>query len=249
MDYGICHLGIIPLRKENSHKSEMVSQLLYGDAFKLIEKRKCWDKIRLDWDGYEGWVNHNQVFKISKESFDKITSSEIKVSNDLVNYISTQENLLFPILIGSDLRCLKTLRHQFEGESKKPKNLKKDLTSTAYLFLNAPYLWGGRTILGIDCSGFTQMVYKINGIKLSRDANQQALQGQTLSFIEESEAGDLAFFDDADGNITHVGVLLENHYIIHAYSNVRIDRIDQHGIFNLETQTHTHKLRFIKKMI
>ena len=103
--------------------------------------------------------------------------------------------------------------------------------------------------MGIDCSGFTQMVYKINGIKLSRDANQQALQGQTLSFIEESEAGDLAFFDDADGNITHVGVLLENHYINHAYSNVRIDRIDQHGIFNLETQTHTHKLRFIKKMI
>ena len=103
--------------------------------------------------------------------------------------------------------------------------------------------------MGIDCSGFTQMVYKINGIKLNRDAHQQALQGQTLSFIEESEAGDLAFFDDAEGNITHVGLLLENHHIIHAYGNVRIDRIDQTGIFNLQTQSHTHKLRFIKKMI
>jgi cell wall-associated NlpC family hydrolase len=103
--------------------------------------------------------------------------------------------------------------------------------------------------LGIDCSGFTQIVYKINGIPLDRDASQQALQGQTLSFIEESEAGDLAFFDDPEGNITHVGLLLEDHHIIHASGCVRIDRIDQSGIFNSETQSHTHKLRFIKKMI
>ena len=240
---------MIPMRKEISHKSEMVSQLLYGDTYRLIEKRKNWDKIRLDWDGYEGWVDHTQVYKISKENYDKITLTEMKVSTDLVNYIATLENLLFPILIGSDLRGLKTLNHKFEGESQKHKKQKKALTSTAYLFLNAPYLWGGRTILGIDCSGFTQMVYKINGIKLSRDAHQQALQGQTLSFIEESEAGDLAFFDDTEGKITHVGLLLENHYIIHASGSVRIDRIDQSGIFNLETQTHTHKLRFIKKLI
>jgi len=123
------------------------------------------------------------------------------------------------------------------------------LAKTAYLFLNAPYLWGGRNLLGIDCSGFTQIVYKINGIPLDRDASQQALQGQTLSFIEESEAGDLAFFDDTEGNITHVGLLLEDHHIIHASGCVRIDRIDQSGIFNSETQSHTHKLRFIKKMI
>lgn len=249
MEYGICHLGMIPLRKENNHRSEMVSQLLYGDCYKIIEKRKNWDKIRLEWDGYEGWIDHNQVYKTSKESFDKITNANIRVSTDLVNYITTKDSLLFPILIGSDLRALKTLKHQFEGESQRPKKAKKILTSTAYLFLNSPYLWGGRTLLGIDCSGFTQMVYKINGIRLSRDAHQQALQGQTLSFIEESEAGDLAFFDDDEGNIKHVGLLLENHHIIHASGTVRIDRIDQSGIFNVETQNHTHKLRFIKKLI
>ena len=103
--------------------------------------------------------------------------------------------------------------------------------------------------MGIDCSGFTQLVYKINGVKLKRDASDQALQGQTLSFIEESEPGDLAFFDDSEGNITHVGLLLENHRIIHASGMVRIDKIDQSGIFNIETQSHSHKLRFIKKMI
>ncbi len=203
----------------------------------------------MEWDGYEGWIDQNQVYKTSKESFDKITNAHVMVSTDLVNYITTQDNLLFPILIGSDLRAMKTLKHQFEGESHRPEKNKKILTSTAYLFLNAPYLWGGRTLMGIDCSGFTQMVYKINGIKLSRDAHQQALQGQTLSFIEESEAGDLAFFDDEEGNIKHVGFLLENHHIIHASGTVRIDRIDQSGIFNVETQIHTHKLRFIKKLI
>ena len=155
----------------------------------------------MEWDGYEGWIDQNQVYKTSKESFDKITNAHVMVSTDLVNYITTQDNLLFPILIGSYLRAMKTLQHQFEVESHRPEKNKKILTSTAYLFLNAPYLWGGRTLMGIDCSGFTQMVYKINGIKLSRDAHQQALQGQTLSFIEESEAGDLAFFDDEEGNI------------------------------------------------
>ena len=127
------------------------------------------------------------------------------------------------------------------------KKNKKELSKTAFMYLNSPYLWGGRTPMGIDCSGFTQIVYKINGIKLYRDSYQQANQGQTLSFIEESEAGDLAFFDDSEGNITHVGILLENHYIIHAHGTVRIDRIDQSGIYNGET--HTHKLRMIKKII
>ncbi len=249
MEYGICHLGIIPMRIENSHQSEMVSQLLYGECYKIIEKRKKWVKIRLEWDGYEGWIDENQLIKISKENFDKITQSTIKISIDLVNYITTKDNLLFPILIGSDLRALKILEHRFEGEFERTKKSKKSLISTAYLFLNAPYLWGGKTLLGIDCSGFTQMVYKINGIKLNRDADQQALQGQTLSFIEESEAGDLAFFDNDEGKINHVGLLLENHYIIHASGVVRIDRIDQSGIFNIETQSHSHKLRYIKKMI
>ena len=249
MEYGICHLGIIPMRKENSHQSEMVSQVLYGEFYKLIEKKKNWVKIRLEWDGYEGWIDQGQVYQISRKDYDKITQSKLKISTDLIHYITTKENLLFPVLIGSDLRASKILKHQFEGVSERPKKSKKSLITTAYLFLNAPYLWGGKTPLGIDCSGFTQMVYKINGVRLKRDAHQQALQGQTLSFIEESEAGDLAFFDNADGKITHVGLLLENHYIIHAYSTVRIDRIDQSGIFNSETQSHSHKLRFIKKMI
>ncbi|MNL48577.1 Gamma-D-glutamyl-L-lysine endopeptidase [compost metagenome] len=117
------------------------------------------------------------------------------------------------------------------------------------MFLNAPYLWGGRSILGIDCSGFTQVCYKILGIKLKRDAYQQADQGELVSFINEGKLGDLAFFDNAEGRITHVGILINSHQIIHASGRVRIDSIDHQGIFNEETQQYSHKLRIIKRIL
>ena len=117
------------------------------------------------------------------------------------------------------------------------------------MYLNAPYLWGGKTPFGIDCSGFTQMVYKLNGFALPRDAYQQAEIGETLSFVEEAEPGDLAFFDDDEGNIIHVGMVLEQGTIIHASGKVRIDALDHQGIYNKELKNYSHKLRLIKKII
>ena len=138
--------------------------------------------------------------------------------------------------------------YQFDGFTT-PGCVKKDkLVENALMYLNAPYLWGGRSPLGIDCSGFTQMVYRLQGVDLPRDAYQQAEVGTTLSFVEESEAGDLAFFDNNEERITHVGIILENNHIIHASGKVRIDRIDQQGIFKKELGTHTHKLRLIKSI-
>ena len=201
------------------------------------------------WDGYEGWVPHNQVHLIEKEVYSKTTASTPQISTDLINYITDENNLIFPIILGSDLSGVKIINHTFEGQTQAGGKHKELLIKTAYMYLNTPYLWGGRSPMGIDCSGFTQMVYKINGIPLKRDASQQAQEGETLSFIEESEAGDLAFFDDKEGKITHVGLLLEKNHIIHAHGAVRIDQIDQTGIFNSETKTHSHKLRMIKKMI
>ena len=138
--------------------------------------------------------------------------------------------------------------YQFDGLTTPGFTQKKKLIENALMYLNAPYLWGGRSPLGIDCSGFTQMVYRLQGINLPRDAYQQAEVGTTLSFIEESDPGDLAFFDNNEGKITHVGIILEENHIIHASGKVRIDRIDQQGIFNTEIGTHTHKLRLIKSI-
>jgi len=125
----------------------------------------------------------------------------------------------------------------------------RNIINTALLYLNTPYLLGGKTPFGIESSGFTQMVYKLNGYQLLRETVQQATQGDVLSFIEESEPGDLAFFDNNEGNIIHVGIIMKDNYIIHVHGKVRIDRLDQSGIYNTETNSHTHKLRVIKKII
>lgn len=150
---------------------------------------------------------------------------------------------------GSSLNGISLLDHHYDGGVISGTCPKSQIIQTAFTYLNTPYLWGGKTPFGIDCSGFTQMVYKLNGYKLLRDASQQATQGEALSFIEESEPGDLAFFDNSEGTITHVGLIMEDNYIIHAHGKVRIDRLDHSGIYNVDKRKHTHKLRVIKKII
>lgn len=252
--FALCTLSVIPLRAEASDRSEIVSQVLFGEHFEIIETNKQWSKIRLQFDQYEGWVDSKQYQVISKESYDLLSSLEIQLNADLVEYAITPNNQLIPLLFGASLSFLdhpeiNTSKYQFEGLKRTGKQPKSELIATAFLYLNAPYLWGGKTPFGIDCSGFTQMVYKLNGYSLLRDAAQQATQGEVLSFIEESEPGDLAFFDNEDGKIIHVGILLENNYIIHASGKVRIDRLDHLGIYNAELNRHTHRLRVIKKII
>lgn len=249
MQYGICNLSIVPLRLETSDTSEMVSQVLYGEHFKVLEQRKSWSKIRNAFDKYEGWIDNKQYLEINQEEYNLLQNETLKLSSDLVEFVQDQEGQLYPISLGSNLNGLSLLNHSYDSEFSKGHNLKSNLIETAFLYLNAPYLWGGKTPFGIDCSGFTQMVYKLNGYKLLRDASQQATQGEALSFIEESEPGDLAFFDNNEGQIVHVGIIMKDNYIIHAHGKVRIDRLDHSGIYNVDKHIHTHKLRVIKKVI
>lgn len=248
MQYGICNLSIVPLRAEPSDMSELVSQVLYGEHFKVLEQRKKWSRIRIAYDKYEGWIDNKQYLEVSEEIYKEKDKEELLLSSDLVEFI-TDEKHLMPIPIGAVLNPLSLLSHKYDGSIVNGILPKENLIKTSYMYLGAPYLWGGKTPFGIDCSGFTQMVYKLNGYKLLRDASQQATQGEALSFIEESEPGDLAFFDNDEGNIIHVGIIMEDNYIIHAHGKVRIDRIDHSGIFNVETNRHTHRLRVIKKII
>lgn len=252
--FGICNLAIIPLRAEPSDRSEIVSQVLFGEHFQVLQTEKQWAKIRLQFDDYEGWIDVKQYLPILAEQYEQLSQDAIVLNSDLVEYITSPNNLLMPIPLGASLSFLNhseinTLGLTFEGMRISGVKPKSNLINTAFMYLNAPYLWGGKTPFGIDCSGFTQMVYKLNGYALKRDASQQAAEGEALSFIEESEPGDLAFFDNEEGKIIHVGIIMDNNYIIHSSGKVRVDRLDHLGIYNAESNRHTHRLRVIKKMI
>lgn len=252
--FGICNLAVIPLRLEPSDRSEIVSQILFGEHFEILETQKQWRKIKLHFDQYEGWIDEKQFQTISASEFKTLSDIPIVLNGDLVEYISYGNNQLLPITLGASVSFLSMTsinlqQMSFDGLKLEGIQAKSNLIETAFMYVNAPYLWGGKTPFGIDCSGFTQMVYKLNGYRLFRDAFQQAAQGVPLSFIEESEAGDLAFFDNEEGKIIHVGIIMDDNYIIHASGKVRIDRLDHLGIYNADLNKHTHKLRVIKKII
>ncbi len=249
MEYGICNLSLVPLRAEATDRSEMVTQLLYGEHFTVLEKNKNWSRIRLAFDGYEGWIDNKQWLSIAEDIFNDCQQNPATLSADLVDFVNCENHQLLSICLGSTVSSAKVFQHSYEGHSVTGIHEKPHIVETAFQYLNAPYLWGGKSPFGIDCSGFTQMVYKLNGHRLLRDASQQATQGEALSFIEESEPGDLAFFDNEEGKITHVGIIMADNYIVHAHGKVRIDRLDHSGIFNYDLRRHTHQLRVIKRIV
>ena len=256
MLYGICNLSIIPLRAATADTSEMTSQLLFGEHFEVIEKQKDWSKIRVAFDHLEGFIDNKQYLEITEDFYTSICNETPHYAAEILDFVTTQNNALTTIAIGSQLPFLKEGKlklanyiYGYDNAFLCGKLSKNKLLKTAFMYLNTPFLWGGKTPFGIDCSGFTQMVYKLCGYQLLRNVKEQATQGEVLSFIEESEPGDLAFFDDEAGEIIHVGIILKDYNIIHAYGKVRIDTLDHSGIFNTDLQKHTHKLRIIKKMI
>ena len=254
--YGICNLSIVPLRLEPTDVSEMVNQLVFGDHFTVLEKTKKWSKIKLAYDGYEGYIDNKQYELIPEEIFNQIENQVRFYAGELIDFIFDKDNNLTTIPMGARLPhynnnsfSVNEKTFTYEGKVNHGVLNKSSIVETAYHFLNVPYLWGGKTPFGIDCSGFTQTVYKLCGFQLLRDAKEQATQGEVLSFIEESEPGDLAFFDNEEGIITHVGIVMNDYNIMHAHGKVRIDKLDHSGIYNTDTQQHTHKLRVIRKII
>ena len=255
--YGICHLSMIPVRKEPSDKSEMTTQLLFGEHFRILAMDKQWRKISNAFDGYEGWIDAKQFEPVSDLMFQQLESMPLNISLDLVQVV-VNKNLIVPVVLGSNLPFLENESlmiaetcYGFQGHARKTDSMlpKHMIVENAFMYLNAPYLWGGRSPFGIDCSGFTQMVYKLNGISLRRDAWQQAEGGITMNFLEEAAPGDLVFFDNDEGKITHTGILLTESKIIHASGKVRVDKIDHYGIFNGDMQKYTHKTRLIKRYL
>jgi hypothetical protein len=257
--HGITHLSAIPVRREPSDKSEMVTQLLFGDTMKVLEKKGNWNHILTSWDNYEGWIDGKQYLPVSKTTFDLLAENPAPVSAELFQVITdTKTGESFPIVLGSSLPFYKDGKcaiedriYSFDGNVRpfETKPTRNGIVETAMLLQNSPYLWGGKTLLGIDCSGFTQLVFKANGIQIKRDAYQQAEIGEPYSFVEEAQPGDLAFFDNEEGKIIHVGILLGDNRIIHASGCVKIDPFDHYGIFSPERGGYTHNLRVIKNIL
>ncbi|HBV17127.1 C40 family peptidase [Chryseobacterium carnipullorum] len=238
MNKGICNVTVAPVRAENSDKAEIVTEMLFGESADILEVNKNWTKIKMHYDGYEGWIDTKQLRLVTEE--------------DLARRKVTLVTEDFSSVLMKDGKTLLSMGSEVEFPvvaSRRSHDLRESIALAAKEFLNVPYLWGGKSFFAIDCSGFTQLVYKIHDIKLPRDTYQQAEIGVPLTFVEESQPGDLAFFENPEGKIIHVGIMLDNQRIIHASGKVRIDILDSTGIFNKEMNKHTHKLRVIKNLL
>lgn len=255
---GICRLSIVPVRAIAADQSEQVTQLLFGDHYTITEisENKKWLRIKIYFDEYEGWIDAKQHYPISEEYFEQINNSDYKITLDYTSSILFKKQLI-NIVIGSVLPIatneLFKMEEQlaFNGEAKSL-NLKREydfLKTIAYRYINSPYLWGGKSPFGIDCSGFTQQVFKIAGYKLQRDARKQVMQGESVEGIERAKPGDLVFFKNTAERVNHVGIFLEGNEVIHASGKVRVDKIDEKGIFNQSEQQYTHELTAIRRIL
>lgn len=253
MQFVTCIVSLAPLRKEPAHKSEMVSQLLFGECATVIGFEKDFVQIKCLYDGYEGWCTKSQLHEVDEKFYN---SNHKLVTAQPISYATCNDKDML-MVAGSFIGCfengkLTIGKHIFTLHPQplvSQINEDGDIFDAMQHYLNTSYLWGGKSIFGIDCSGFVQQVYKMLDIKMPRDAYQQAEKGEVVGFLSETKIGDLAFFDNPEGKIVHVGILLNNQNIMHSMGKVRVDKIDTEGIINTDTGERTHKLRLIKRML
>ena len=238
MRQGICKLSVVPMRREPYHTSELVSELLFNDIYEFIEENEEWIKIRCKYDSYEGWIRKLQHSELSDEDFESYLNKEKYIINSAV---TSYRNMIlsFGSKVFEKTENSITLRKVFDPNI---------MVESAIKLLDVPYRWGGKSAMGIDCSGFVQLCAKVAGYKLPRDASEQVQYGEQIHQLIEAQAGDLAFFKNENDKVTHVGIMLSNDKIIHASGKVRIDTIDMRGIFNKESGHHTHILSCIKRI-
>lgn len=260
--YGICNIAQAPIRETISHASEMRSELLFGDLFEIHDKYQNWLKIETDFDHYEGWVDEKQVLLLEEPEFEahKADKSQCFSSGFLSEVQRDTDLAVFRLGMGCRLPFYKegklrlgNISYSYKTPVLQPEpdagSKRKAVVERASSLLNTSYLWGGKSSSALDCSGLTQLLYRISGIALLRDASQQATQGQVVNLIEEAKAGDLLFFDNENEEIVHVGIYNGNGLVIHSSGVVRIDPVDHEGIFKREASRYSHHLRVIKRVI
>ncbi len=255
MEYLICTIPVMPLRAEPDDRSEMVSQLIFGEAAILLERGKGnWIRIQNQFDAYTGWTSIKQMEHIKEHLYNTPTK---KYSSEYCFPVQSgghPMNLpMGSFLKGIHHRKMKwgRLKTVYKGSAIQPdveEISEKKVRELAFQFLNTPYLWGGRSNYGIDCSGFTQTLYRLLGKRLARDTGEQAKQGELLDEDAQLKCGDLAFFHNQEGKISHVGIMMNHFEIIHASGKVRIDKLDNQGIIYSKTGEYSHQLSFIRRL-
>jgi len=253
MEYFVCENVFVPLRSGPTHRSEMLSQVLFGEKYHVIDQSARWLKIETLFDNYQGWIDmdHLQHSETSDKREGKVLQKSLLCFKEDKSKIVLEPGCE---IYNHDFsrKTFTAGNHKYTASEEFNESYLKNtetLTDIALRFINSPYIWGGRIPSGIDCSGLTQLVYKMHGIQIPRNSWQQAAIGETISFINEAKPGDLAFFDNEKGNITHVGMIFSEGLIIHASGRVRIDSIDHQGIYKSEIGGYSHHLRLIKRII
>ena len=256
MVYGICLLSLVPMRAEMSDKAEIVTQMLFGECYEVVAREGNWVRLQLATDGYQGWIDYKQHNPVTWEYYQNWTNTSHPRVSDLLQIVK-HGNTQIPVGIGSYLPFYSgqyirvgDVEMEYIGNVTNASGSvsNADVVKVAYSFMKAPYLWGGKSVFGIDCSGLTQQVFGLCGYQLPRDAYQQVSHGEEVHFVTQTQPGDLAFFSNDEGRIVHVGIVLEGQRIMHAHGEVRIDTLDHNGIYNADRKRYSHNLRIIKRI-
>ena len=277
-EYVVNNCPVTPVREEPSEAAEQATQLLFGQVCEVVERKSSWIKIRCTTDGQVGWVNRKMTTPVSEEDVrllneNRKANGEGVVATPMAVVTDTETGEKLMLTIGTRLPnyrkgTFEVLGKQYKIDPKAVYSLKfkgekvlvngrevtgEDVVRVAKSLLNVSYLWGGKNMMGYDCSGFTQTVYSVFGIDILRNAREQVTQGQEVKSLAEAQPGDLVFFDHADRDpnatrITHVGMLISPTEVIHCAGWVHIDRIDEMGVY-LSNGEMTHHLVQIKRYL